>query len=111
MTIFDTSHVAYSLTGASTTSTIVTGDYGDDNQYSTLTKARLRFVTKPTTATGTNYYKSVSGDSVTTGTTSTMSDGKFDFLVSSRWHRVSFTFTGDVVTDGIYLELPANGTS
>lgn len=108
--LFGTDHIAYSLTGTGEDSSLTTGDYGDDDQYSTLTKARLRFVTKPTTATGTNYYKSISGDSLTTGNASTMVDGKFDFLWSSRWHRIKFDFTGDMVTDALWMDIKPDGT-
>jgi len=108
--VFGTDHIAYSLTGVSSASQLITGDYGDDDQYSTLCKARLRFVLKPTTATGTHLYRSVSGDSLTSGSASTMSDGKFDFLQSSRWHRIQFDFTGDVVTDGVWLDIKPDGT-
>ena len=97
LAIFDRTHQMKSMTGGSTTSSMTTGDAGDDDVVTLLSKIRLRFLPgyKPTSATVQTYMKMEEGGSLTNGSTSTMVDGKFDVLDSSRWHRASFTFTGD----------------
>jgi hypothetical protein len=109
--LFDTAHKVYSLTGASLTSSITTGDFGDDDAYSLLTQVRARYVDSPTTATMTNYYRPVAGDTLTTGATVTMSDGKFDVLRSSRFHRLKFEFTGDVEMTAYSPTVKPEGTA
>lgn len=98
MSIFNTSHQLQALTGVSVSSGFTTGDAGDDDTVSLLSKIRLRFLPgyKPTSATAQVYSKMEEGDGLTAGATSTMSDGKFDVLQSARFHRAAFTFTGDV---------------
>jgi hypothetical protein len=108
--IFDTTHTIKLFSGASAGCSITTGDYGDDAQYSLLTRARLRCITSPTSATATNYTKAVAGDSLTTGSTPTMSDGRFDFLASSRWHRLKYDLVGDAEVVGHDLYLVREGT-
>lgn len=110
-TVFDSTHTAYTLTGVSSTSSIVTGDMGDDYQFTTLQGCRLRCATSPSSATMTNYYKNVEGDSLTTGSTVTMSDGKFDTLQSARWHRLKFDMTGDVEVLSTNPAFAPDGTS
>ena len=111
LSIFDTAHAPYSMTAIGTGSSLVTGDYGDDDTYSTLTKVRLRFVTLPTSASATNFTKQVSGEAGQLGATSVMEDGKFDFLSSARWHRVRFDFVGDMTTDALWIDLKPDGTN
>jgi hypothetical protein len=94
---FNSSHQLQSITGPSATSSMTTGDVGDDDTVSLLSKIRIRFAPncKPTTATVQTYTKMELGESLATASTSTMVDGKFDVLDSGRWHRASFSFTGD----------------
>ena len=46
------------------------------------------------------------GDSLSTASTSSISDGRFDVLDSGRWHRAAFTFTGDhrILAGGMALK-------
>ena len=94
--IFDTSHILQTMTGASATSSITTGDYGDDQIFTTLNSIRPRFLVSPTSATMTNYYKQNEGDSLTTGTVTTLSSrNTFDVIREARWHRLKMSFVGD----------------
>ena len=94
--IFNTSHTLKSLDGPSATSGFRLGDLGDDERFSTIMRVRPRFFTAPTSATMTNYYRNNLGDSLTTGATTTLSNGKFDLKRSARWHRLDFSFVGPV---------------
>lgn len=93
--IFNSSHLLQTLTGTSVTSSITTGDMGEEEAFSTITHVRPLFLTAPATSILTNYYKENLGDTLTTDTTTTFSDGKYDVLRSCRWHRLQFNFTGD----------------
>lgn len=95
LSVFDTSHLLKSLTGPCATSSFTTGDFGDDDGVSTLTRARLRFQSNPTSATLTAYSKMNEGDGLTTGSTSTLSNGHFDALQTARFHRGRFDLVGD----------------
>ena len=93
--IFNTSHVVQTLVGSSTTSSITTGDSGDEDAYSEVSRVRPLFLKAPTSSTMTNYYKDSLGDTLTTDATVAFSDGKYDVIRSARWHRFKFDFSGD----------------
>jgi hypothetical protein len=107
--VFDTTHEVKTLTGPAATTSFTTGDYGDDSQFNTLTRIRPRFLTAPTTARLTNYYKNNMGDSLTTDTTTDLSSGKFDVLRDARWHRLQMEFTGDWEMSGFSPEWERSG--
>lgn len=92
---FGTTHQLYAQTGASTNSLFGMGDMGDEEQFSLLTRVRPLFLQAPTSATLNNYWKNTLGDSYTADEASTYSDGKFDCLMSARWHNLQFAFEGD----------------
>lgn len=58
----------------------------------------------------TNYYKLLSGISLTQGATIAETSGRFDVLCSSRWHRLKFDFTGPVEVIGMTLDAVNDGT-
>src|SRR5512139_1977697 len=106
---FDTAHTLKSLDGATASAQIVTGDYGDDTQFSLLRRVRPNYKSAPTSATMTNYYKDDSGDNLTTGVTTTMVQQRFDVLLSSRWHRFQFDTVGNFEIAGITPDVVAEG--
>ncbi len=93
--IFDTTNSLVTLTGPSSQASITTGDYGDPQMFSTVTRVIPQFFSAPNTAQMTNYYRNNLSDALTTGQTVTMSNGRFDVLRSARWHRARFDMTGD----------------
>jgi hypothetical protein len=107
--IFTTSHQVKTLTGPSESSSLTTGDFGDDEAFTTLTRIRPRFLTAPTTARLTNSYRNNSGDDLTTDTTTDLSSGKFDVLRDARWHRLQMSFTGDWELSGFSPEWERSG--
>jgi hypothetical protein len=107
---FTTGHALKKLTGVSTSSSITTGDYGDDSQVTTLTRVRPHFIQQPATARMTNYYRMNTGDSLTTdATTDLSSSGAFDVIRDARWHRVQWNFTGDWEMSGFAPESERSG--
>lgn len=111
LSIFNTSHQLQLLTGVAGTSAFTTGDAGDDDMVSLLSKIRLRFAPgyKPTTASVETFTKMTEGDAVASRAMGSMDDGKFDVLQSGRFHRAAFTFTGDCRVMGIGAVLTAEG--
>lgn len=106
---FDTAHGLYTLTGTSDSSTLTTGDSGDDWQSSWVSGVRLRFVRKPSAATGTGYTRANEGDTLAIRNTGTMHDGRFDLTQDERWHRFAFTFTGDHEVTSVSVDSRPSG--
>lgn len=94
--VFDGSNQLQSMTGASVSSTMETGDAGDDDTVIMLQQLRVRYAKKPTSATVQTFSKMNSGEEYTVGPSGTMNDGKFDALKSARWHKARITFAGPV---------------
>lgn len=111
MTVFQSDHKPWYLTGTSTTSGLTTGDVGDDYQFSTMQQVRLRYQQAPGGAQMTNHYRNTSGSALTQDSTVSEIAGRFDVLRSSRWHRLEFDFTGAVEVIGMTLEAINDGTN
>ena len=113
LSVINTSHQLQLLTGQTVSSGFTTGDAGDDDQVSLLSKIRLKFAPgyKPTTATVQTYTKMTEGDSLTSRATGSLNDGKFDVLQSGRFHRAAFTFGGDVRVLGLGAVLVPEGNA
>ncbi|MEN6305448.1 MAG: hypothetical protein ABFD96_22180 [Armatimonadia bacterium] len=103
--VVDTSHQVMALNGTPGASSITTGDMGDDNTWSLLSRITPRFLTTPTTGSLSSYSREYMGASLVPRKTASMSRGRFDLLQSSRWHRVRLDFTGPVEIAGLGWEL------
>ena len=113
LSIVNTSHQIQLMTGNSASSGFTTGDVGDDDTVSLLSKIRVRFAPgyKPATATAQVFNKMTEGDSLTSGPSGTLNDGKFDVLQSARFHRAAFTFTGNVRVLSVGAEIKPQGNA
>jgi len=107
--VFNTSHILQSLTGETSTSSMTTGDLGDDEKVLMASRVRPRYMTAPDSATLTNYHRMNLGDSLVTDMTVSLNNGKFDFMRSARWHRVKIDDTGDVETSALDVEAIEDG--
>lgn len=108
-TIIDTSHNIRTLNGNAANSSLTTWDMGDDQYFTTLQRVKCRYITSPTSASMTNYYRNNAGGSLTTDATTAESGGKFDVLRDARWHRVRIDFVGDVELSGLSPEFSGSG--
>lgn len=97
----------YGVTPAA--SSLETGDVGDDDSVSTLTKVRARFRTAPATPTAQHFHRLRLSDPLTTGASAARIDGKYDFSQAARWHRVSFAGTGMYEILGFSVNAAASG--
>lgn len=108
--VFNTAHVVQTLDGESATSSLTTWDAGADEVVSLLSRLQPKFLTKPSSATGTNYYRSNLGDSLTADQMVTMdAKGRFDFLRSANWHRAVLSFIGNVEMAGLRADIQEDG--
>ena len=110
LSVVNASNQLVILTGPTGASSLNTGEYGDDDQVTLLTKVRLRYTDAPDSASCTTYYSFNSGNSFATGSTGTMNDGKFDVLQTGRWHKAKFDFSGDVRVTAINAVYRPSGT-
>lgn len=106
---FDTSHKLNALEGVTGASSFTLGDYGNDTDYFLLSRVKPVWLTKPTTALMTNYYKDNEGDSLTTDQVTTMGSSRFDVLRSARWHRLQFDMTGNYELSTLNAEYQVDG--
>ena len=104
-----TDHKIYSLTGKSSASSFTTGDVGDDQAYSLISRVRLRYLVAPDSATLTNYYQDQHGISWIEDTITSEISGRFDLLKSARWHKGKIDFTGDVEISAMDAVLTKDG--
>ena len=104
-----TDHKIYSLTGSSTSSSLTTGDYGTEDQYTLLDRITVKYLDAPTTATLTNYYQEIHGGAWTEDSTTTESNGRFDLFRSAPWQYVKFDFTGEVEIVGASSRFKQDG--
>lgn len=105
--VFSTDHKIYSLTGVPGASYLITGDLGDETNYSLLRRVTPRYRTAPGSAQGANFYRYNLGDSPVQDSTIMQSRGRFDFHRDARWHRCRMDWTGVMVTDGYTPDLLA----
>ncbi len=104
--IDSTTNALMTYSGPPAASSFTTGDIGDDDAVTGMMRARVRFLSAPTTATITHYHRMQLGDALTTGETATRTDGKYDISHASRWHRLKFLQTGNYEVSGFRV-LPA----
>lgn len=98
--VISTDHKLYSLTGVPGPSYIITGDIGDETNYSLLRRVTPRYRTSPATAQGTNYYRYDFGVAPVQDSTIAQTSGRFDFHRDARWHRIRMDWTGTMVING-----------
>jgi hypothetical protein len=113
LSMFNTSHQLQLLTGTSTSSSYTTGDIGDDDGVSLLSKIRVRFAPgyAPSSATAQVFSKMTEGSGLTAGGTHTINDGKFDPLQAARFHRARVDMTGDARVLAMGATLKQMGTA
>ncbi len=108
--IFNTSHLVQTLDGPSASSSMTTWDMGADEQLTEVMRVQPLFLSKPTTGSMTNYYRSSLGNSLTSDQTVSMdAKGRFDVLRSANWHRDVFSFTGTVEISAMRVDAQPDG--
>lgn len=108
--IIKTDHKLYTLTGTPNTSSFTLNTIGDDEQFSTITMVRPRFIAAPVTSSVDYLYDNDYGDVFTLKGSYTLSNGRYSLLHSARWHELKFSFTGEMEIIGAVVKLELDGT-
>lgn len=110
LAIFDTTHQLQSMTGPTTSSSMTTGEVGDDYSVSRLRGIRLRYAQAPTDADAQVFLQQNSGTGFAASGSGAVLDGKFDVRQTARWHKATFSFTGPVKVTHMGADVaPAGG--
>lgn len=109
LSVVDGSNQIQNLSGPCVSSSLTTGDVGDDDMVSMLKGIRLRYANAPTSATVQTYISMNSGMPYSTAHSGAMNDGKFDVRCSARWHKARVDFSGDVEATGMNAEFASAG--
>jgi len=109
LALVDENNEVKTVSGPGENSSLTTGDFGDDWAYTTLTALRLRSAKAPTTGVMQHFSKPNLGDDVTADLTAALIDGRFDILVSARWHRARIDLTGSHEVVGFDPRLSVDG--
>lgn len=115
--IFNTSHVVQTMNGSTDTWFYTTGDFGSEEEVSTVLGVKPRFKTKPATSTFTNYYRYNAdddrlgnlGDDLVEDQTVSLSGGSYDFIRAALWHRGRVAGTGDFEQYGFVARVAGDG--
>lgn len=105
--VIGTDHKLYSLTGVPGASYLITGDIGDETNFSLLRRITPRYRVTPANALATNFYRYDLGTDPVQDATISQSRGRFDFHRDARWHRCRVDWTGVVSLDGYSPDLLA----
>lgn len=107
---FGTDHKCYQYSGTPGESRIMTGHYGDNIQFSTITRVRPRFINSPTSSTLSYSYSNTDASTFTNNINSTYSGNWYDLIWSARWHKFEMVFNGNMAISGFDLLLSPDGT-
>lgn len=107
--VFDTAHTLQALSGVPGNWSLTSGDYGDDQQVSRLSRVRPRFITKPSSAQLVPSYRMALGDALTSLPAVTMIRSRFDVIRSARWHRAQLSGSGSMEIAGIDADMAQAG--
>lgn len=109
MAVFGTDNRIKTVTGPCAAASFVTGDIGDDDQFTTLTRVTPRFILPPRTATLTHSTRDWSGGDLDQRSVCTLDGNRFEPLASGRWHRLRVDMTGDCEIVGLTPALVPDG--
>lgn len=107
--VIDDTHTLVQLSGVAGTSSLTTGDAGDTDAFTTVTRITPKFLEAPTSATLQNQYRNVLGDPLINDATVTLTNGRFDFIRSARWHRVRIETVGDMEITAMNINSTTSG--
>lgn len=108
--VFKTDHKAYQLSGVSSESRISTGHYGDNIQFSTISRIRPRFIVSPTSSTLNYAHSNTDASTFNQNITTTYANNWYDLIWSARWHKFELIFNGNTTISGFDLLMSPDGT-
>jgi hypothetical protein len=109
MAVFGVDNKIKQIIGPCAAASLTTGDLGDDDQFTTLTRVTPRFTLPPANASMTHSTRDVSGGALDQRSTCTLDGNRFEPLASGRWHRLRIDCTGDFEIVGLTPALVPDG--
>jgi len=106
LAVFDTSRVLSLMNASAVSSSFTLHEIGDEAQVTRLTEATLRYELAPTSASCQAYSSMSTGSGVSTGDMQSAHDApssslnRFPLRNNGRFHRLKFSFTGNVKVSG-----------
>lgn len=110
MAVFKPDHKAYQLSGNSTESRIITGHYGENIQFSTITRVRPRFIRSPSSSTLIYSHSNTDASTFTQNISTTYANNWYDLIWSARWHKFEIVFNGNMAISGFDLLMSPDGS-
>jgi len=110
MGVVGTDHAIKTVTGTCAGASLTTGDFGDDEQYTTLSRLTPRFTTRPNASSLTHYTRNFDGDTLENRGAGALSGSHYDPLASGRYHRARIDFSGDFEIVGFTPTLIPDGS-
>jgi len=97
------------LSGPTGAASLTTGDFGDDEQFTTLGRLTPRFTARPTASSLTHYTRNFDGDALESRGSVALGGSHYDPLASGRYHRVRIDLQGDFELVGYTPALTPDG--
>ena len=110
LAVFGTDHKCYQISGRPGESRIVTGHYGDNMSYSTLSRIKPRFIKSPSNSTVNYSYSNTDASTFNAGSVSSYFNQWYDLIWSARWHKMEFVYNGDMAISGFDLLMSPDGS-
>ncbi len=107
---FKTDHKAYQMAGTPGESRLTTGHYGDNLQFSTITRVRPRFIRSPTSSTMKYSHSNTDATNFTQNINCTYTNNYYDLIWSARWHKFEMIFNGTMFISGFDLLMTPDGS-
>ena len=109
---FDGNNDLRTLTGTPGSSVLTTGYYGDEEYYTLVSGVKLKYAEFSSTDTFmTHRFTNTDVNNFTVGSPASTyeSNGKFDTLISAKWHKFDFSFQGSVEVTGMSIDINQDG--
>jgi hypothetical protein len=107
--VFDATHKLKTIDGAGMDASFTTWHFGDDQRFTLLRRARIRWLDDPTTASLALYTRDEHGGAFVPRATAVQASNKFDVLASARWHKATISTTGTCELTGIQVDAEPQG--
>jgi len=109
MGVVSTDHKIKTITGPCGAASLTTGDFGDDEQYTTLTRVTPRFTARPAASSMTHYTRNFDGGALENRGSNALAGSHYDPLASGRYHRMRVDLQGDFEIVGFTPALIPDG--
>jgi len=107
---FKTDHTAYAYAGVPTASSMTLGLFGDNLQFTTVTRLTPRFLTSPQSSTMLYSFSNADVSNFTQNLSAPLIARWYDVLWSAIWHRFELQCDGQFEISGVDVSMVADGS-